>query len=263
MSYYDVEQALEVFKNNLPEPMLPFDLPQLADLCRQGILTPVFPYHLYTSKPCHYEDNGRPRYAPTDTNKFNGYLTHDHLISLIDGYTNSLSLSYAANIEGENNILLFDKYQPYPEDADTNPFTVTLENIRLSVDEVQSYITLQYFDDLTTPEQSRIAELESELADLKQQSNQKADNTVNSLLTAIHDKNNEHHAPDLSHSIKLWNDLYINGQIGTDSHSNKADIWINTNTGYGDNAKSSTDRIKEISSPSKHWSPHRKKEIKK
>lgn len=82
-----------------------------------------------------------------------------------------------------------------------------------------------------------------------------------STLQAILDETHEHHAPDLKHSIQLWIDLYINGAIKSDSHSNKAGQWLSKNTKYAENAKKSTDRIKEISTPFKYWSPHRKKEV--
>ena len=85
-----------------------------------------------------------------------------------------------------------------------------------------------------------------------------ADDTI---LQTILDESHDYHAPDLKHAIQLWIDLYINDGIKSDSHSNKAAQWISGNTYYGENARTSTDRIKEISSPSKYWSPHRKKEI--
>lgn len=272
MSYYNIEQAIDLFQKNPPEPMLPFDLPQLADLCRKGILTPVFPYYFYISKPCFYEDSGRPRYAPNDTNKFSDYLTHDNLISLIDGYTDSLSLTNAAINAGDDiEILLFNHYQPYPEDAECDPFTVTLKSIRLSAENVQNYINSQFLEDLSTPEQKYIAELESEIKDLKEQLN-KANTAVaatktsqpnkidDSLLTAIHDKSHDHHAPDLSHAIKLWSDLYINGMIGTDSHSNKADMWIGGNTSYGNNTEdSSVKRLRQVTTPLKDFGGQRKR----
>lgn len=85
--------------------------------------------------------------------------------------------------------------------------------------------------------------------------------TDTSTLQAILDETHEHHAPDLKLSIQLWIDLYINGAIKSDSHSNKAGQWLSKNTKYAENAKKSTDRIKEISTPLKYWSPHRKKEV--
>ena len=117
--------------------------------------------------------------------------------------------------------------------------------------------------------QNEIKELKAQLekanaesADLKEQLSNKIDapaddNTLQTILNESHD----YHAPDLKHAIQLWIDLYVNDGIKSDSHSNKAAQWISRNTDYAENAKTSTDRIKEISSPSKYWSPHRKKEV--
>ena len=116
---------------------------------------------------------------------------------------------------------------------------------------------------------SEITELKAQLekanadnADLNEQLSNKIDapaddNTLQTILNESHD----YHAPDLKHAIQLWIDLYVNDGIKSDSHSNKAAQWISRNTDYAENAKTSTDRIKEISSPSKYWSPHRKKEV--
>lgn len=139
MNYYSLQQAITLFSDANLSPF--FDLPQIADLCRQGKLTPLFPYHLYIAKPCWYEDYGRPRYAPNDTQKFDGYLTHNHLISLIDGYTNRLTLTNAAtDINNGMDILLFDSHKRDPEDATPYPFIVGLENIRLPADQVHDCI---------------------------------------------------------------------------------------------------------------------------
>ncbi len=156
MSYYNLDQALRVFQDSLPDTLLPFDLPQLAHLCRQNTLTPVFGYHLYISKPCHHEDDGRPIYAQGETHKFKGYLTHDHLVSLIDGYTDSLSFSVANNVEGEKDILLFDRYQRDPQSAEPNQFTVIYGNIRIAADEVKSYVVSKHTVKQNTPEQDEV-----------------------------------------------------------------------------------------------------------
>lgn len=138
-SLYSLEQAITLFGDAKIAPF--FDKPQLADLCRQGRITLLFPYHLYISKPCWHEDDGRPRYTTSDTQKFDGYLTHDHLISLIDGYTDSLSITNAATNAGDSmDILLFDSHQRAPEDTTSHPFIVRLENIRLAADEVHRCI---------------------------------------------------------------------------------------------------------------------------
>jgi DNA-binding transcriptional MerR regulator len=233
----------------------------IATLCRQGALTPVFGYDSYISKPCHHEDDGRPLYAPCDTHKFKGHLTHDHLISLIDGYTDSLSLSVANSLEGERNILLFDRYQKNPQTAELGCITVTQKQIKIAAKEVQSYIASKQSTEQNTPEQQRIAELESQIAELQEQLRQQNSKLPNdTLLTAIHDKSHEHHAPDLSHAIELWNNLYIDRMIGSDSHSNKANKWIQQNTSYGDDTEhSSVKRLRQVSTPLKDFGGQRKR----
>lgn len=291
MSHYSLEQALDEFKKNLPETFLPFDLPQIADLCRQGILTPFFAYNGYGievlesydgNKPFIYKNELDPEPDtskfpdPRTTSLYDDHFTHDRLTSLLDKSIDNLEIynaityrSYGSEYEvvlvakplNVNKYLNDENYSVY---SDNDGYTVTRESLLFPSEQVQNYIASKQTAKQNTPEQQEeIAKLKKEIAEFKERLNQKADNTVSSLLKAIYDENHEHHAPDLSHAIKLWNDLYMNGLIGTDSHSNKASLWIGNNTGYADDAKSSTDRIKEISSPSKNWSPHRKKEIKK
>lgn len=136
---------------------------------------------------------------------------------------------------------------------------------RLREQLIVAYDTINELNNFKKISQDQINHLDSQLKQatdeanmLRQQANAPDDT---STLEAILDESHEHHAPDLKHSIQLWIDLYINGGIKSDSHSNKAGQWISKNTNYAENAKTSTDRIKEISSPFKYWSPHRKKEV--
>lgn len=290
MNYLTVQQTIDLLNQELPQTPIPYDLPQLADLCRQGILTPVFAYNSYGievleyydgKKPLIYENavDGEPQISkfpePMTTSLYNNYFTHVRLTSLLDKSDGNLVIDNAITYESDGsghevvlvanplNINRYSHDENYSVYSDNDGYTVSHESLLFPSEQVQKYIASKQSAKQNTPEQQEIAKLKKELADLKKKPNPKVDNTVSSLLTAIHNKHHEHHAPDLSHAIKLWSDLYINGLIGSDSHSNKADIWISSNTGYADNANSSTDRIKEISSPSKNWSPLRKKEIKK
>ena len=80
------------------------------------------------------------------------------------------------------------------------------------------------------------------------------------LLTLIFDDTQtDRYAPDLVLAIKLWEDLYINNPR-RDSHSNKANLWIDENTGYGDTSKG---KLREITTPFINWSTHRDKKYKK
>ena len=82
MSYYNLEQTLEVFQKNLPETLLPFGLPQLADLCRRGEVTPVFSYDKYINEGLANERE-LPTYLKQLTRSFNGYLTLPDLSNLL------------------------------------------------------------------------------------------------------------------------------------------------------------------------------------
>lgn len=177
MNYYNLQQAITLFSDAHLSSF--FDIPQIADLCRQGKLTPLFPYHLYISKPCWHEEDGRPRYAPSGTQKFDGYLTHDHLISLIDGYTDRLSLTNAAaNVGDDMDILLFDSHKRDPEDATPYPFIVGLENIRLSADQVHNCI-----DDMKAKQ--RKATHASDTDELSERSEKGYQTTIGILLELL------------------------------------------------------------------------------
>lgn len=88
------------------------------------------------------------------------------------------------------------------------------------------------------------------------------DDQTKDYLSIILDETHEYHAPDLKHAIKLWVDLYINGDIKDDSHSNKANQWIKNNTGYSSDATSSITRIREVATPFKDFGAKRSREIK-
>lgn len=84
-------------------------------------------------------------------------------------------------------------------------------------------------------------------------------------LALVFDSTNANYAPDLVHALNLWLDLYHRNPKDSDSHTNKANIWLKNNTAYeyvkrGDTAMS---RIKEIATPLKDFGQQRAKEPKK
>lgn len=82
------------------------------------------------------------------------------------------------------------------------------------------------------------------------------------LISLIFDETaTERYAPDLVLSIKLWEYVYIINPKN-DSHSNKANTWIASNTGY-DQSKPSATKLREITTPFINWSTHRDKNYKK
>lgn len=91
-----------------------------------------------------------------------------------------------------------------------------------------------------------------------EQLNNKADN----LLDQIFDESvTDRYAPDLALSIKLWQSIYIDNPKN-DSHTNKANNWIMSNTRY-DQSKPSATKLREITTPFINWSTHRDKNFKK
>lgn len=275
MSYYNLEQTLTILKENLPKALLPFELPQLADLCRRGEIVPLFYYGRYAIEIKEYPD--KPKAADEKVYGFySGYLTHERLINLLHKNEDELFFNSAiayeeqktdawngacyeialkANDVNLNRFLTDANYSLYKDD---DSFLVTRESLLFPSEQVQSYIASRQTNEQNTPEQQRIADLENQLAQAKAQLADKPANDT--LLTAIHDKSNEYHAPDLSHAVQLWVNLYIDGLISTDSHSNKANRWINSNTSYGNNAEdSSVKRLREVSTPLKDFGGQRKR----
>ena len=85
------------------------------------------------------------------------------------------------------------------------------------------------------------------------------------LISLIFDETaTDRYAPDLVSAIKLWEQVYINSS-NDDSHTNKANYWIQKNTGYNESdngGRVAIDRIREITTPFKDWGHKRNKKIK-
>ncbi len=302
MSYYNLEQTLEILQKNLPETLLPFDLPQLADLCRREELTPVFSYAKYVSEG-FLDEYGQLLSVKKDTKPFNGYLTLPSLIDLLFQLTETIVTANAyiyeeIGTQDKGALVTLEKggYDPrdsyytehdYYDTLSSGDFHyITINNLLFPIEQVKAYISSKLNDELDKPaipttignfgnptivqgesntDTERIIELEKELAavkaELKEQTDTLADDSV---LQTILDEKNEYHAPDLKYAIQLWIHLYIDGKICNDSHSNKANLWINSNTSYGDiPTSSSVKRLREVSTPLKDFGGQRKRESEK
>lgn len=102
----------------------------------------------------------------------------------------------------------------------------------------------------------RIAVLEAQTAKHPEQE------LMHPVLNTAHPR----HAPDLAHSLNLWNDLYGTASDTKDSHSNRANIWIGKNTGYADSQTGGSQaiaRVREITTPFTEWGGQRNKNHKK
>ena len=200
MSYYNLEQTLEVFQKNLPETLLPFGLPQLADLCRRGEVTPVFPYARYVSEG-FLDENGQLVSTKKDTKPFNGYLTLPDLTDLLFQLTETLIVSNAYIYEeigtkDKGALVTLEKwgydhndyyherdYRDGLSSGDTH--YIGINNLLLPIEQVQAYIASKRTDKLDKPapigtfgtpaltqcepktDRERVIELEKELAEVK------------------------------------------------------------------------------------------------
>ncbi len=103
--------------------------------------------------------------------------------------------------------------------------------------------------------------LQTEIERLK-----KLKNKENTLINLIFDETaQDRYAPDLALSIKLWSHLYIDDPK-QDSHSSKANKWIEKYTSYNvadDGGIESIKRIREITTPLSSWSNQRNGNYKK
>ncbi|WP_151710965.1 hypothetical protein [Acinetobacter brisouii] len=130
------------------------------------------------------------------------------------------------------------------------------KNIEINNQSAAPFTVEQYHELLRENEQlkEKIKKLESLNSSIP------AEAKVNNLLNLIFDDTaQDRYAPDLALSIKLWEDLYIKNPK-TDSHSNRANQWIDANTAYGDTSKA---KLREITTPLINWSTHRDKNFKK
>ena len=233
MSYYNLEQTLTILKENLPKALLPFELPQLADLCRRGELTPVFAYDKYAMYLEICTDRGEfPNTQSIDIYK--GYLTNESLTKLLDKSEDKIVLTRALTYEVMSdspkkdrsyemvlvanpfNIHRYKRDDSYTVYSDDDPFPVTRESLLFPSKQVQNYIASKQTKEQTTPEQQRIAELEKLLEQAyadnekpKQQTNMPADDNIEQdhlYNWQAMDKNQ--YPPELHLAIEIWKEYY-------------------------------------------------------
>ena len=164
MSYYNLEQTLKVFQTSLPEILLPFDLPQLADLCKRGEITPVFPYDKYINEGLG-NDHELPTYLKELKKPFNGYLTFSKLIDLILQPTKAVTTSTAYVYEEIGTVNKgafvsledygYDRYEDYSNghnsycSGDIN--CISVNNLLFPIEQMQAYISSKHTKELNEP----------------------------------------------------------------------------------------------------------------
>lgn len=165
MSYYNLEQTLKEFQDKLPKAFLPFDLPQLADLCRRKEITPVFSYDKYINEGLANERE-LPTYLKELTKPFNGYLTLPALTNLLFQLTETVSTNTAyvyeeIGVENKGAFVSlenygYDRFENYHDGhnsyshGDINH--IGINNLLFPTEQVQAYISskgIEKLDDST------------------------------------------------------------------------------------------------------------------
>lgn len=89
MKYYTTQQTIELLNKELPQKTLPYDLPQLADLCSREALTPTVFYSKCLGRIDRDTYNHQHHQTIKDACTFKGYLIHDALGDLLTDYANT------------------------------------------------------------------------------------------------------------------------------------------------------------------------------
>lgn len=180
LDYYTLQRTLEMLKES---PNDEYTAQDLAILCRQGILTPVFAYNRYCMEILeYYYDSGKLEPSigrspePMTTHFHDGYLTDRRLLSLLDKSVDKLELFNAMTYKSDGsgceialvaNALNVRKYlnsEEYSVYSDNDGYTVTRESLLFPSEQVQSYIASKQTAKQNTTEQQEIAKLKKELS---------------------------------------------------------------------------------------------------
>lgn len=156
MSYYSLEQTLEVLQKIQPNTLLPFSSQQLADLCRRGELTPVFAFDKYTILGNEDYHHGFT-YIKELTTPFNGYLTSPDLSKLLSGRASQVVISSAdiyeeigkKDNENKGRNVCLERYKYDHQDSENHIINYTsgdahyivINDLLFPIDEIQSYIS--------------------------------------------------------------------------------------------------------------------------
>lgn len=176
LDYYTLKETLKMLTESSNDKYT-YTAKDIATLCRQSILTPVFAYsndcmeileYYDGSKPLISKNGGETEYdtsrapEPMTTHFHDGYLTDKRLLSLLDESQNKLELFSVMTYESDGSgceIAL----------VTNGGYTITRESLLLPSEQVQNYIASKQTAEQNTPEQQLIAELEREIADIKKQ----------------------------------------------------------------------------------------------
>lgn len=202
LDFYTLQETLKILTKSSNSEYT-YTSADIATLCRQGALTPVFAYNSYGMQLLEYYDENKPLPSknggeteydtsrapePMTTSLYDNYFTHERLTSLLDNSGGNLVINNAMTYESDGlgyevvlvaNALNVRKYfsnEDYSVYSDNDGCTITRESLLFPREQVQNYIASKQTTEQNTPEQQRIAALESNLkqaladnAKLKQQ----------------------------------------------------------------------------------------------
>lgn len=153
MTPLNLEQTLSYLRERMPAP---FDLPQLAHLCRTGDLTPLFSYDRYA---LDYEGYFIENCGQELTFQLSGYLTALELLAVVDSdkaiilstatvyeYINAYSNDVRQAMKGAEVILLandfnYSRYQReenYSVFSDNDSVTITRNDLLFDLEQLES-----------------------------------------------------------------------------------------------------------------------------
>lgn len=180
LDYYTLQRTISELSND----EYTYTAKDIATLCKAGKLTPLFSYNRYIADkiPMMNAKTGKDYegFEPATMKLLNnGYLTNRKLLDLLDGYSDSVIIGYAHDDKGYEYRLFYqainleryfgdENYSPYSDD---DALTVTIGQLSFKREQVQNYIVSKQ----NTNERKFIPELESELAQIQNQTNTPAD----------------------------------------------------------------------------------------
>lgn len=189
LDYYTLQETLKMLTESSNDKYT-YTARDIATLCRQSILTPVFAYsndcmeileYYDENKPLPSKNGGETEYdtsrapEPMTTHFHDGYLTDKRLLSLLDESQNKLELFSVMTYESDGSgceIAL----------VTNGGYTITRESLLFPSEQVQNYIASKQTTEQKTPEQQRVIdELKSQIAYLQKKLEALNDTPANSV----------------------------------------------------------------------------------
>lgn len=194
-----------------------------------------------------------------DTNFSQYFAAYLRALSFLDACVGAGEIAYDFTTGSTIDALQLKKYLAR-ENIIIDGFNDDLQGAELEKNTDASNIELQQ---LKLENEKLKAELTEKDQKIKELESLNLKNDMDLLSLIFDESATERYAPDLALSIKLWEHIYITNPK-SDSHTNKAIKWLESNTGYEVSKKAgSASKIREITTPFVSWGNLRDKNYKK